>query len=94
MPYKTDQAEIIAINALNWLAGKDDLLLMFLSSTGADINDLRTRAQNPEFLASVLDFLLMDDAFVTGFCQAANLPFEAPMQARMALPGGEMPNWT
>jgi hypothetical protein len=36
----------------------------------------------------VLDFLLMDDAWVVAFCDAAGLPYEAPMRARAALPGG------
>ena len=45
-------------------------------------------------LASVLDFLVMDDRWVIGFCDAAQLSYETPMQARAALPGGQLPHWT
>ncbi|HDR28914.1 DUF3572 domain-containing protein [Rhodovulum sp.] len=87
-------AETLALNALAWLAGQDSLLAVFLGATGATENDLRNRADDPEFLASVLDFLLMDDAWVLAFCQAHDLPGAALMQARAALPGGADPHWT
>ena len=45
-------------------------------------------------IGAVLDFLLEDDARVIGFCDTAALPYTAVMQARAALPGGELPNWT
>jgi hypothetical protein len=46
------------------------------------------------FLGAVLDFLMEDDARVIGFCDEAGLPYGAVMQARGALPGGDVPNWT
>ena len=55
---------------------------------------LRARAGEPEFLASVLDFLMLDDAWVMRFCDGAGLAYEAPMQARAALPGGAPMHWT
>jgi len=87
-------ADLVAIRALGWLAGNDDLLPVFLGSTGASVDDLRTAAGNPAFLGSILDFLMMDDAWVVAFCDSAGLPYEAPMQARQALPGGDEVNWT
>lgn len=91
---KREQAETVAIQALGWIAGEDDLLVTFLGATGSDVDDVKERAGDAVFLGSVLDFLLMDDAFVTGFCDAQRLPYETPMQARQALPGGDIPNWT
>jgi len=87
-------ADLVGIRALGWLAGNDDLLPVFLGSTGASVDDLRTAAGNPAFLGSILDFLMMDDAWVVAFCDSAGLPYEAPMQARQALPGGDEVNWT
>lgn len=87
-------AETLALKALGWVAGQDDLLGVFMGATGANQSDLRDRAQDPVFLASVLDFLMMDDAWVIGFCADHGLGNEAPMQARAALPGGNLPNWT
>lgn len=89
-----EQAETLALRALGWLAGHDELLPVFLGATGASEADLRARAMDPEFLASVLDFLAMDDAWITDFAAAEGLEPTAPMQARMALPGGDLPNWT
>ena len=91
---RQDFAENVAIQALGWLAGQDDLMPVFLGASGMDVNDLKQIAADPVFLGSVLDFILLDDSHVTGFCDAANLPYETPMQARQMLPGGEVVNWT
>lgn len=91
----SDQSpETIAMMALGWIAAQDDLTGVFLGSSGLSADDIRTRAQDPEFLASVLDFLTMDDQWVIGFCDVNGLPYEAPLRARQALPGGALPNWT
>lgn len=89
-----DFADTVAIRALGWLVANDELLPVFLGSTGAELADLKAGATDPGFLGSVLDFLMMDDAWVVAFCDAAGLPYEAPMQARQVLPGGEQVNWT
>lgn len=89
-----EMAETVALKALGWLAGNEELLPVFLGATGTDMQDLRARAAEPAFLASVLDFILMDDTWVLGFAEAAGLPGEAAMQARAALPGGAAVHWT
>lgn len=89
-----ENAETIALQALGWLAGNDELLPVFLGASGASQGDLRSGAGDPEFLASVLDFLAMDDAWITAFCDSAGLAYTVPMQARQALPGGDLPSWT
>ena len=77
-----------------WLAGNDELLPVFLGATGASEADLRARAADPEFLGSVLDFLTADDSWVMAFCDSEGLPYESPLRARMALPGGAQVHWT
>ena len=89
-----DRAETVALQALAWLASNDEVLPVFLGATGASLSDLSGQAPNPVFLGSVLDFLLMDDTWVMGFCDSVGLAYEAPMQARAALPGGEAVHWT
>lgn len=91
---KTETAETIGLRALAWLAGDNELLPVFLGSTGTSPEDLGERADDPEFLAAVLDFLTMDDDWVTAFCTAEGLAPDQPMAARQALPGGALPNWT
>ena len=93
-PLSRDSAELLALEALSWLVGYDELLPVFLGATGASGTDLRERAKDPEFLASVLDFLLMDDAWITEFCRSADYSLDFPMRARAALPGGAQVNWT
>lgn len=89
-----DAAEAIALKCLGWLAANDELLPVFLGATGASEADLRAGAQDPEFLGSVLDFVMMDDAWVVAFCAEAGLENTAPMAARAALPGGAQVHWT
>ena len=94
MPISADAAEMLALQALAWLAGNDDLFPVFLGSTGASEQDVRAQAGSPVFLASVLDFLVMDDAWVIAFCDSHAVPYDRIMQARAALPGGEQIHWT
>lgn len=93
-PLAQDSAELLAIKALSWLVSNDELLPVFLGSTGAGAEDLRQRAKDPDFLASVLDFLIMNDSWIQEFCSSADYNFDLPIRARAALPGGADVNWT
>ena len=62
-----DSAEAVALKALAWLAGNDEVLPVFLGATGASLGEMRGRAGDPVFLGSVLEFLTMDDAWITAF---------------------------
>ncbi len=88
------QAEIRALSVLAWLVSNEELLPVFLGATGASESDLRVRAGESEFLGSVLDFVMMDDAWVMAYCDGEGLPYETLMQARQALPGGADVSWT
>lgn len=77
-----------------WLLADPDRAQQFIVATGATPGDLAALAQDTNFLGSVLDFLLTEDALVTGFCDAAGLPYTAPMQARPHLPGFSQMHWT
>ncbi|WP_340107196.1 DUF3572 domain-containing protein [Pikeienuella sp. HZG-20] len=87
-------AEIIALRALAWIVADETLSGAFLAASGADAAELRTRAGDAEFLAFVLDFLLSDERAVLAFCAASGEKPDAPLIARTALPGGDLPNWT
>ncbi|MCV2868790.1 DUF3572 domain-containing protein [Defluviimonas sp. WL0002] len=87
-----DFAETVALQALGWIAANDELLPVFLGSSGLRPGDMRTRAAEPEVLASVMDFLLLDDAWVIAFCDSVGLGYESLRRARMALPGAA-PDW-
>jgi len=91
---RQDLAEVVALKALGWLAGQDELLGVWLGATGASLADLRVRAGEPEFLASVLEFLCLEDAWVLAFASETGTAPEAVMQARAGLPGGAETHWT
>lgn len=89
-----DQAQVLALRALGWLAQDEDLMGRFLGLAGTDIDTLRAQADQPETLGAVLDFLLSDEAAVRAFCTDQGYPPTAALQARAALPGGQEMNWT
>ncbi len=94
MVLSQDAVEQVALTAIAWLAGNDELLSVFMGSTGADEAAFREGVRDPEFQASVLDFILMDDAWVVAFCDNEGVPYDRVMQARGALPGGAQVHWT
>jgi hypothetical protein len=66
-------AEIVAIQALSFVAGDPERLGLFLAETGIGPETLRNAASDPNFLISVLDFVLRDDATVKAFASASEL---------------------
>jgi hypothetical protein len=89
-----ERAETIALQALGWLAADQDLCDTFLGATGASPDDLRQRAAESAFLASVLGFLTMNDDWIIGFCDNVGLGYDQPLRALHALPGQEQVDWT
>lgn len=94
MSYTRESAEVLGLQVLSWLVGNDDLMPVFQGSSGASEADIRTGAQDPAFLGSVLDFVMMDDAWVVQCCDAIGTKYDSLFQARQSLPGGEQVNWT
>ena len=90
-----DLAQTLAVEALAWMIGEDDLREVFWGASGASESDLRAGVSDPMFLASLLDFICMDDAWVKRFCDDVGIDnYMDPMMARQALPGGEQVDWT
>jgi Protein of unknown function (DUF3572) len=83
-------AEIVAIQALTFVAGDPERLGLFLAESGLGPETLRTAAANPQFLASVLDFVMRDDATVKAFAEASELHPTNVAAARQVL--GD-PDW-
>jgi hypothetical protein len=61
-------AEIIAFKALAFLVNSPEALARFLDLSGLDAATLRVRAEEPEMLSAIIDFLLRDEALVVRFC--------------------------
>jgi hypothetical protein len=83
-------AEIVAIQALTFVAGDPERLGLFLAESGLGPETLRTAAANPQFLASVLDFVMRDDATVKAFADATQLHPTNVAAARQVL---DDPDW-
>lgn len=87
-------AETIALRALTFIASDEDAMGGFLGRCGADIDTVRKRAKDPEFLGFVLDHLMMEDESVIAFASAEGIDPTQVVEARAALPGGDTPHWT
>jgi hypothetical protein len=86
-------AEIVAVQALSFIASEPERLGAFLSESGLGPETLRSAAANPQFLAHVLDFVMRDDATVKAFAAVSQLHPTNIAAAHQALidPGLEVP---
>ena len=66
-------AEIVAVQALSFIAGDPERLGAFLAESGIGPDTLRSAAGDPHFLSSVLDFVMRDDTTVKAFASACQL---------------------
>ncbi len=85
-------AQIVAQKALVYIVSDSKVLGALQAGTGVDGTDMREGAENPEFLAGLLDFLLENEELLLSFCQIEGFAPETPQQARAALPGAA-PEW-
>ena len=58
---------------MSFIAGDPERLGAFLAETGIGPQSLRAAASDPQFLVSVLDFVLRDDATVKAFANTSEL---------------------
>ena len=84
---KDEQAEIIALQALAFLAAEPDRLGAFLATTGIGPDSLRTQTQSPELLAGVLDYLLQEDTLLQACCADCQVTPDMVIKARQRFPG-------
>ncbi|WP_322517411.1 DUF3572 domain-containing protein [Rhodopseudomonas palustris] len=66
-------SEIVAIQALSFIASDPERLGLFLAETGIGPETLRQSAADPQFLISVLNFIMRDDATVKAFAASVDL---------------------
>jgi hypothetical protein len=77
-----ESAEILALKALAWLAGRPETIDSFLAVSGLDSGDLRQAAGDPGLLGAVLDFLLQNEPLLLDFCQDTSTTTKAVHFAR------------
>jgi len=79
------EAEVIALKALGFLASDPERLSRFLSLSGVDLADIATVAENPDFLAGLLNHLLQDESLLLTFTAEQELDPRMPALAAEAL---------
>ena len=84
-PLNREQAEILALEALAWLAGQPEAIARFLTISGLETSDLRLAVGDSGLQASVLDYLLANESLLLDFCQSASLKPQAVHTARYRL---------
>ena len=85
----TINGEDIAIRALVWIAGNEPMMHRFLDLSGIDASQIRQAAQEPAFLAGVLNFILAHEPTLNEFAEAENLHPSVVGKALKSLPGGD-----
>ena len=93
---RQDLAQILAIRALGWLAGEEELWLGFLGHSGAEPAQVRAAVARAErgVLVAGLDYLLLSDAWVLACAAALALRPEELVLARGVLAGAGGMHWT
>lgn len=83
-----EEAEILALKALEFLSRDVDQLSRFLAVSGLKPAALQSQVGDPYFLGGVLDYLLEDQSMIFLFTESQGLAPDAPEAARRMLPGG------
>ncbi len=89
-----ETAEIRALEVLTWVLMDDELVQIFMGTTGASQEDFRTDNLSHEFFISILDFVLMDDSWVISCSKFLKTDPSQIQNIRVSLEGGQQVNWT
>ena len=84
---KREAAEMLAIQALSFIAEQPENLGRFLDLTGMSPGQLRGAAQLPGFLAGVLEHMLGDENLLLAFARSAGIDPAEVARAAGALGG-------
>lgn len=82
-----EEPQVVALKALAFLAGNEEILNQFLISSGLDLQDLKEQATDINMLAGLLDHILANESLLLEFAQSLSCRPESIMRARQALPG-------
>lgn len=88
-----DTAQAIALNSMAFILAEDTLRDRFMAMSGVDAGDIRTRIQDPAFLASVMEFLVGFEPDLMACAESLDEKPETLVGAWRALGGGEGHEW-
>ena len=84
-PLTREEAEALALAALEFLGRDEERISRFLALSGLDPGSLRKAATEPGFLPGVLDHVAGNEALLLAFAEAAGIAPERIGQARHLL---------
>jgi Protein of unknown function (DUF3572) len=84
---KRDEAEMLAIQALGFIAEEPERLGRFLNMTGIPVEQIRAAARERGFLAGVLEHMLGDESLLIAFAASVGIDPAEIARARGALVG-------
>jgi hypothetical protein len=84
-PYSQQNAEMLAVQALAFIAEDEDRLGGFLASTGLALQSIRDAAREPDFLAGVLEHMLTDENLLIAFADGVGIDPAEVARARQML---------
>ena len=82
-----EEAEILAVRALGFLAQHRERVEGFVRMTGVAVDELRDHMSDPGYLGAVLDYLLADERYLLEFTERVGIAPELPYAARRKLEG-------
>lgn len=88
-----EQALLVALRALEWLAGQPDEMNAFMTHCGISVSDIPRQANDPAFLAAVLSFIATRDWQMIEAAAAQAVAPEELARANATL-NSEPPHWT
>ena len=86
-PVDRARAEVIALEALRFIASEERRLAAFLEESGLDVATLKARAGEPALLAAVLDALERDESALLAFTSTADVRVDEVALAKRVLEG-------
>jgi hypothetical protein len=84
-PHSQEKAEMLAVQALAFIAEDDGRLGNFVASTGIAMQSIRDAAREPNFLVGVLEHILADENLLIAFADNVAIDPTEVARARQAL---------
>ena len=88
LPAAREAAEMLAVQALTFIAEDHERMSEFLAATGLEPGQIRVAAQEQGFFAGVLEHMLADESLLVAFADSAGIDPAEIARARAALGRG------
>jgi len=73
LPAAREAAEMLAVQALTFIAEDQERMSGFLAATGLEPGQIRSAAQQEGFFAGVLEHMLADESLLVAFADSAGI---------------------